>query len=253
MFQAYLPVIVATFLVVAMLAALGVTAAVAAVLGFPLLRFRDIYFSIGTLAVGVAAYLTVGNLRPGITSLPVDALRAYTFTGPYYLALGVLVATVVVAVWLKQSKVGLGMMAVRDDEEAAGASGVGALTHKMIAFVTSAALASLAGSAFAYFSVSYYPNFPFSVVWTFEAILVAADAYKRAKSTDPKALADAIRATNITDRVVLGGPLKFNAKGQVQGNLSACAQNLNGEPRVVLPESAAQAKPVFPVPDYKKA
>jgi len=104
--------------------------------------------------------------------LPVDALRAYTFTGPYYLALGVLVATVVVAVWLKQSKVGLGMMAVRDDEEAAGASGVGALTHKMIAFVTSAALASLAGSAFAYFSVSYYPNFPFSVVWTFEAILV---------------------------------------------------------------------------------
>jgi len=92
-----------------------------------------------------------------------------------------------------------------------------------------------------------------NVAYTFEAILVAADAYKRAKSTDPKALADAIRATNITDRVVLGGPLKFNAKGQVQGNLSACAQNLNGEPRVVLPESAAQAKPVFPAPDYKKA
>jgi len=92
-----------------------------------------------------------------------------------------------------------------------------------------------------------------NVGYTFEAILVAADAYKRAKSTDPKALADAIRATNITDRVVLGGPLKFNAKGQVQGNLSACAQNLNGEPRVVLPESAAEAKPVFPAPDYKKA
>ncbi len=161
-----------TSLPLAMLVAMAVTAAVAAVLGVPLLRFRDIYFSIGTLAVGVAAYITVGNLRPGITSLPVDALRAYTFTGPYFLALGVLLITVVVALWLKQSKVGLGMMAVRDDEEAAGASGVGALSHKMIAFVTSAALASLAGSAFAYFSVSYYPNFPFSVVWTFEAILV---------------------------------------------------------------------------------
>ncbi|MEO8145291.1 MAG: ABC transporter substrate-binding protein [Betaproteobacteria bacterium] len=92
-----------------------------------------------------------------------------------------------------------------------------------------------------------------NVVYTYESILIAADAFKRAKSTDPKALAEAIRQTNITDRTVLGGPLKFNAKGQVEGNLSACAQNLNGEPRVVLPESAAEAKPVFPAPDYKKA
>jgi branched-chain amino acid transport system permease protein len=38
--------------------------------------------------------------------------------------------------------------------------------------VISAVLAALAGSAFAYFSVSYYPNFAFSVIWTFEAILV---------------------------------------------------------------------------------
>jgi len=92
-----------------------------------------------------------------------------------------------------------------------------------------------------------------NVVYTYESILIAADAFKRAKSTDPKALTEAIRQTNITDRTVLGGPLKFNAKGQVEGNLSACTQNLNGEPRVVLPESAAEAKPVFPVPDYKKA
>ena len=92
-----------------------------------------------------------------------------------------------------------------------------------------------------------------NVVYTYESILIAADAFKRARSTDPKALADAIRQTNITDRTALGGVLKFNAKGQVEGNLSACTQNLNGEPRVVLPESAAEAKPVFPVPDYKKA
>ena len=39
-------------------------------------------------------------------------------------------------------------------------------------------------------------------IYTFEALLVAADAYKRAGSTDPKALADAIRATNIKDNVV---------------------------------------------------
>jgi branched-chain amino acid transport system substrate-binding protein len=90
-----------------------------------------------------------------------------------------------------------------------------------------------------------------NVSYTFESILIAADAYKRAKTTSPKELADAIRQTNIVDRVSLGGPIKFNAKGQVEGNLSACLQNRNGTPLVVLPEAAAEAKPVFPWPDYK--
>jgi branched-chain amino acid transport system substrate-binding protein len=89
--------------------------------------------------------------------------------------------------------------------------------------------------------------------FTFEAILVAADAFKRAKTTDPKTLADAIRQTNIAEKMTLGGPIKFNAKGQVEGIGSACVQNLNLLPTVVLPRAAATAKPVFPVPGYKKA
>ena len=89
--------------------------------------------------------------------------------------------------------------------------------------------------------------------FTFEAILVAADAFKRARTTDPKTLADAIRQTNITEKMTLGGPIKFNAEGQVEGIGSACVQNLNLLPTVVLPASAATAKPVFPAPYYKKA
>jgi branched-chain amino acid transport system substrate-binding protein len=89
--------------------------------------------------------------------------------------------------------------------------------------------------------------------FTFEAILIAADAFKRARSTDPKALADAIRQTNITSKMMLGGPIKFNAKGQVEGIGSACLQNLNQVPTVVLPAAAATAKPVFPMPGFKQA
>ncbi len=89
--------------------------------------------------------------------------------------------------------------------------------------------------------------------FTFEAILIAADAFKRARSTDPKTLADAIRQTNITSKMMLGAPIKFNDKGQVEGIGSACVQNLNLIPTVVLPASSATAKPVFPVPGYKKA
>jgi branched-chain amino acid transport system substrate-binding protein len=88
--------------------------------------------------------------------------------------------------------------------------------------------------------------------FTFEALLIAADAYKRARSTDPKTLADAIRATHITEKMMLGGPIKFNEKGQVEGIGSACVQNLKMLPTVVLPKEAATARPVFPMPDYKR-
>jgi branched-chain amino acid transport system substrate-binding protein len=90
-----------------------------------------------------------------------------------------------------------------------------------------------------------------NVGFTFEAILIAADAFKRAKSTDPKVLADAIRQTDIKEKMTLGAPIKFNAKGQVEGIGSACVQNLNLSPTVVLPASAAAAKPVFPMPAFK--
>jgi branched-chain amino acid transport system substrate-binding protein len=88
--------------------------------------------------------------------------------------------------------------------------------------------------------------------FTFEAIYIAADAFRRARSTDPKQLAEAIRQTNITEKMTLGGPIKFNAKGQVEGIGSACVQNRDGLPTVVLPKNAATAQPVFPAPYYKK-
>jgi branched-chain amino acid transport system substrate-binding protein len=94
-----------------------------------------------------------------------------------------------------------------------------------------------------------------NVGYTFEAILIAADAFKRAGSTDPKTLTEAIRQTNIPTgkRMCLGGAIQFNAKGQVEGNRSASIQNLGGKPTLVLPSELAQAKLVFPSPDYKKA
>jgi branched-chain amino acid transport system substrate-binding protein len=102
-----------------------------------------------------------------------------------------------------------------------------------------------------------YPNDKFvyhglNVGYTFEGLLVAADAFRRARTTDPGTLATAVRQTDIKSRVMLGGPIKFNPKGQVEGNMSACVQILDGVPKVVLPEYAAEAKPVFPWPEYKR-
>jgi branched-chain amino acid transport system substrate-binding protein len=95
------------------------------------------------------------------------------------------------------------------------------------------------------------PYHALNVGFTFEAVLVAADAFRRAKSVEPKALAEAIRETNIRERMMIGGPIRFNAKGQVEEQQSAAIQNFNLKPTVVLPANAAEAKPVFPVPGYK--
>jgi branched-chain amino acid transport system substrate-binding protein len=88
-------------------------------------------------------------------------------------------------------------------------------------------------------------------VFTFEALLVAADAYKRAGSTDPKALAEAIRATNITDNVSIGAGIQFNAKGQNDKVKDGAIQNRGGKPVVVAPQAAANAKPEWPLKPYQ--
>ena len=89
-------------------------------------------------------------------------------------------------------------------------------------------------------------------VYTFEALLVAADAFKRAGSANPKALADAIRATNIKDNVSTGPGIQFDAKGQNDKLRNSAIQNRGGKLVVVAPASASNAKPELPVRAYDK-
>src|ERR1700751_2470995 len=89
-------------------------------------------------------------------------------------------------------------------------------------------------------------------VYTFEALLIAADAYKRAGTSDPKALADAIRTTNITDNVSIGPGIAFNAKGQNDKLKCGTIQNRGGKLVPLAPKDAANAKPQWPMAPYPK-
>jgi branched-chain amino acid transport system substrate-binding protein len=89
-------------------------------------------------------------------------------------------------------------------------------------------------------------------IYTFEALLVAADAFKRAGSTDPKALADAIRKTNITDNVSTGPGIQFNEKGQNDKLSNSAIQNRDGKLVTVAPKAIANAKAEFPMKAYDK-
>jgi branched-chain amino acid transport system substrate-binding protein len=101
------------------------------------------------------------------------------------------------------------------------------------------------------------PNFRFpvecfNVGFTFEALLVAADGFMRAGTGNGPALMEAIRATDIASHVMIGPPIKFDAKGQNVGIPSAAVQSRNRTPTVVLPTAAATMTPVLPMPGWQR-
>lgn len=159
-------------LLIALLAGSLVAALTALIIGYPAFRLKNDYFPIATLALAEALRITIGNTLPQISNLPLDMLRNYELAPRYYLFLGVLIVIGGFTIYLNRSKLGLAMMSVREDEQAAQAMGVNVLRTKMTAFITSAFFAGMVGAAYAYYFVSFYPNFTFGPLFTFDAIIV---------------------------------------------------------------------------------
>jgi branched-chain amino acid transport system permease protein len=159
-------------ILLAMAAGAVVATAFALLIGAAAFRLRGAYFAIGTLALGEILRTTVSNVLAEISTLPTEAIGAYDLADRYYLALVLAAVSIVAVALLAASRAGLGMQAIREDEEAAEASGVGALRLKLTALALSTGLAGLAGGLFAYYHISYYPSHPFSPHWTFDALLM---------------------------------------------------------------------------------
>ena len=150
----------------------GLTALIfALIVGVPTFRLRGTYFAIGTLGLAEVLRITTANALPNVSSLPTDIVTAYSLPLRYEIALGLAVVCIGVAWWLLRSRVGLGILAVREDEQAAVASGVWSLRHKLIALGLSSLFAGLAGGLFAFYHISYYPELPFAPTWTFDSLL----------------------------------------------------------------------------------
>lgn len=141
-------------------------------IGLPAFRLRGAYFAIGTLGLAEILRITVGNVLPVISALPAAEVHTYSLVPRYFVGLGLAALSVVVAAGMAYSKVGYGFGAIREDEDAADASGVSPLAHKLLAMAASTGLAGLAGGTFAYYHASYYYAHPFSPIWTFDALLM---------------------------------------------------------------------------------
>jgi branched-chain amino acid transport system permease protein len=148
-------------------------AAFAMVIGAPTFRLRGAYFAIGTLAVAEVLRITVGQNRPYISTMSGEMISSYNLPARYYVALALAVATTGAAYLLLRSRWSLGILGVREDEEAAQAIGVHVLRHKLLALALSAFFMGLAGGVFAFKEISYYPAAPFFPTWTFDALMIA--------------------------------------------------------------------------------
>jgi len=144
----------------------------AAFIIMPALRLRGAYFAIGTLALAVIIRITIGNILPDLSFLPGKYLAEYALAPRYYTSLGLMVITIAAIYLIVNSRLGLGMVAIREEEDAAGASGINIFRYKIIALSVSSFFAGMAGGIYAYYQASYYPYTPFGLLWAFEPILI---------------------------------------------------------------------------------
>jgi branched-chain amino acid transport system permease protein len=144
----------------------------ALIIGFPAFRLKGIYFIISTLVLAEILQILFYTVLPRANVLPSKLLNAYSLTPRYYLSLVIAVLAVVVVDWIRRSRLGLGLMSIREDEDAAEASGVNTLRYKLTAFLISTSLAGLAGGVYAYYAAAVRPGYLFSALWTFDAVII---------------------------------------------------------------------------------
>ncbi len=145
----------------------------ASAIGFPSFKMKGHYFSIGTLALAMIALITVQNLLPGVSFITEACLKEYSLLTIYYLAFGVGVLTVVTVYALSRSKLGLALVSVREDEDAAEAIGINTFKYKVVAMSISTVIAGFAGGIFAFYCGTYYHYAPFELGWSFDPLLIA--------------------------------------------------------------------------------
>ncbi|MFQ3630447.1 branched-chain amino acid ABC transporter permease [Roseiflexus sp.] len=156
----------------------GTAALFAALVGYPCLRLRGPYFSLVTLILGLAMYSLVLNLpfTQGSTGLFLPFLRVDISTSHiifYEVMLALLVLATVTLRQITRTKMGIGLAAIREDEDAAGTLGVNATRLKLQAFMLSAFLTGLVGGLYSYYKSYLDPSFVFATSISITIVLMA--------------------------------------------------------------------------------
>jgi branched-chain amino acid transport system permease protein len=149
--------------------------------GLAILRLRGAYFALATIGVLEAVHAFVSNFNPWgrATGMYVSfsayeplggAMRALWIT--YYLVIAVMALSMILSLAIKNSKFGLGLFAIREDEDAAVVLGVNATVYKAIIYSVSAFLPAIAGTLMFFKNGMIDPSIAFELTLSIEAIVM---------------------------------------------------------------------------------
>jgi branched-chain amino acid transport system permease protein len=168
-------------LVAAALAAGAAVSLLALVFGFGILRLRGAFFALATIGVNEAVRQFVANFEPwgGATGIYLSFDAYEPLGGPmaalwlvYFMLCGVMALSLLLSYVIKTSKFGLGLLAIGQNEDAAGVLGVRTPRHKALAYSASAFFPAIAGGLFFFKSGIIEPNGAFDLTLSIEAIVM---------------------------------------------------------------------------------
>lgn len=158
------------------LAGAGLTGVLASLAFSRMLALRGIYFSMVSLAIAVICRALISLAPVDIAGGP-HGLTLVSALNPrlaYYSMLALALATICIAFWIRLSRFGLHLAAIRDDMEAAQVAGLDVKRLRLFAWMISAAVGSIAGGIEAWYSSVIDPESAFNLLTSTKAIIFAA-------------------------------------------------------------------------------
>ena len=149
--------------------------------GLGILRLRGAYFALATIGILVAVQSFVSNFDPfGRSTGMYVSFDAYQPLGgarralwiTYFLVIAVMALSMILSLAIKVSKFGLGLFAIREDEDAAVVLGVNATVYKAIIYSVSAFLPAVAGTLMFYKNGMIDPSIAFEFMLSLEGIVM---------------------------------------------------------------------------------
>ena len=154
-----------------------VAGAAAALLGVVAMRARGHAFVILTIAFLFLVQLLATNWDEltngtgGIT-LPIPTWSVeYQYWPFYYTLMGLLAVSLLASWWIRRNKFGMGLIAIREDEDKAATVGVSTPTYKILAFAASAVFVGMAGGVYGYYLAFIDPIGMFNILLSVQIIL----------------------------------------------------------------------------------
>jgi ABC-type branched-subunit amino acid transport system ATPase component/ABC-type branched-subunit amino acid transport system permease subunit len=156
-----------------------VGAAAGAFIGYPTFRLRGHYFALAMLAYPLATLYVFQWLGYQELTLPMKReapLLYMQFEDPrgyVVLALGLLVVALLISLKVENSRFGMSLMAIKQNEPAAEAAGINTWRWKMLALMLSGALAAVAGGLYAVILLVVTPETVFGMLVSAQALILA--------------------------------------------------------------------------------